>query len=139
MSSEGFFLDSAYPIALASRADQHHNTAVEVAVSLKAKPERLVTTRAVLLEIGNSLAKPQFRFIGIEMLRSFETDPRVEIVSLEDALYQRGFELFQSRPDKMWSLTDCISFVTMNEHGLSRALTSDQHFEQAGFAAMLRR
>jgi predicted nucleic acid-binding protein len=139
MASEGVFLDSAYLIALASSTDQHHRVAVEIAASLRTKPERLVTTRAVLLEIGSALAKPQFRSLASDMLGSFERDPGVEIVSLDDGLYRRGLALFQSRTDKMWSLTDCISFVVMGEQGLTQALTSDQHFEQAGFVAMLRK
>jgi predicted nucleic acid-binding protein len=44
---------------------------------------------------------------------------------------------YESRPDKAWSLTDCISFVVMNQHGLTEALTGDHHFEQAGFTALL--
>jgi len=50
-------------------------------------------------------------------------------------VYQAGFDLFAARPDKAWSLTDCISFAVMTERGLSEALTADQHFEQAGFRA----
>ncbi len=139
MRSEEFFLDSAYPIALASTTDQHHAVAAKMASSLEARPVRLVTTRAVLLEIGNALAKPAFRLIGAELLKRFETDPQVEIVSLDNVLYRRGLELFDSRSDKAWSLTDCISFVVMRERELTEALTSDQHFEQAGFSALLRK
>lgn len=138
MPSE-FFLDSAYPIALVSTTDQHHGVAAKIAMSLKATPARLITTRAVLLEIGNALAKPHLRSLGIELLKSFESDPRIEIVSLDDGLYRRGFELFDSRTDKAWSLTDCISFVVMKGRGMTQALTSDQHFEQAGFTALLRK
>jgi uncharacterized protein len=138
MRSDEFFLDSAYPIALVSTADQHHAVAAKIGALLKTKPMRLITTRAVLLEIGNALAKPHLRSVGTELLKGFENDPRVEIVSLADALYRRGFALFDSRSDKTWSLTDCISFVVMKERGLTKALTSDQHFEQAGFTALLR-
>jgi predicted nucleic acid-binding protein len=139
MPSEGIFLDSAYPIALASATDQHHKAAVAIALSLRANSDRLVTSRAVLLEIGNALSKSQFRSVAAELLKSLESDPRTEIIPLDEALYKRGFELFQSRTDKVWSLTDCISFVIMNERGMTQALTSDQHFEQAGFVALLRK
>jgi predicted nucleic acid-binding protein len=47
-------------------------------------------------------------------------------------------EYYRARADKAWSLTDCISFVVMSEHGLSEALTADVHFEQASFRALLR-
>lgn len=138
MHSDCFFLDAAYLIALASTTDQHHAAAVKIASALATRPSRLITTRAVLLEIGNALSKPNLRLIGSGLLKDFENDPEVEIVPLDDALYHRGFELFESRFGKAWSLTDCISFVVMGERGLTGALTSDQHFEQAGFAAMLR-
>jgi len=52
-------------------------------------------------------------------------------------LFDRGCELYTSRSDKEWSLTDCISFVVMKERGLTDALTPDRHFEQAGFKILL--
>ena len=98
MAFEGLFLDSAYAIALVSTADQHHGSAAEFAASLKANPTRLVTTRAVLLEIGNALAKPQYRSVAIAMLQGFENDPGMEIIPLSDALYERGFEAVSFPP-----------------------------------------
>jgi len=53
-------------------------------------------------------------------------------------VYQAGFDLFATRPDKDWHLTDCISFAVMTERGLSEALTADHHFEQAGFQAVFK-
>ena len=61
-----------------------------------------------------------------------------EIVPASPELFYRGIELFRVRPDKDWSLTDCISFVVMTDRGLSEALTGDKHFEQAGFKALLK-
>lgn len=58
-------------------------------------------------------------------------------VEMLDDLFWRGFHLFESRPDKHWSLTDCTSFVIMEEHGMTEALTADHHFQQAGFTALL--
>lgn len=138
MPSDTFFLDSAYPIALASSADQHHAIALKIAADLQAHPAQLITSRAVLLEIGNAFARPHLRTVAIELLGGFEDDPRVEIVPLDESLCRRGFGLFRSRPDKAWSWTDCISFTVMRERGLTTALTSDQHFAQAGFTALLR-
>jgi len=53
-------------------------------------------------------------------------------------MFSRAFELYSERPDKDWSLTDCVSFVLMKEQALDRALTADIHFVQAGFRALLR-
>lgn len=62
----------------------------------------------------------------------------VIIVRCGDDLFEQGINLFRKRPDKEWSLTDCISFVVMQQHNVSEALTADHHFEQAGFAAILK-
>jgi predicted nucleic acid-binding protein len=59
-------------------------------------------------------------------------------VGHDDDLYEAGIELYRARADKDWSLTDCISFVVMEERGIADALTGDRHFEQAGFQAMLK-
>jgi len=67
-----------------------------------------------------------------------QNDPEVTIVPASADLWQRGVTLFAGRPDKDWSLTDCISFVVMQERGLTAALTADRHFEHAGFVALLR-
>ena len=65
-------------------------------------------------------------------------DPLFEVVGYLPGVYQAGFDLYSSRLDKAWSLTDCISFAVMTERGLSDALTADHHFEQAGFRAVFK-
>lgn len=50
----------------------------------------------------------------------------------------RAIELYSTRSDKEWDLIDCISFVVMQDHGITEALAADQHFVQAGFRALLR-
>jgi predicted nucleic acid-binding protein len=138
MPSTDVFLDTAYAIALSSEKDEHHDKAVLLAEQLEAEGTRLITTRPVVLEIGNALARQRYRAASIALLQSLEKDPTVEIVPLTEELYARGFELYQHRSDKEWGITDCISFVVMRERGLQQALTTDDHFEQAGFVAMLR-
>jgi hypothetical protein len=132
------FLDAAYAIALASTSDQHHAKAMALAEELERARTRLVTTHAVLLEIGNALAKRRYRAAAVDLLSSLDKDSTVDVVPLTPELYQRGFALYQSRMDKEWGLIDCVSFVVMNDRGLKEALTPDEHFEQAGFNALLR-
>ena len=67
-----------------------------------------------------------------------EDDPYTEVVPETTDLFKEGLKLYSSRPDKGWSLTDCLSFVVMKERGILDALTSDHHFNQAGFHALLR-
>jgi predicted nucleic acid-binding protein len=102
------------------------------------QPTPLVTTRAVLLEIGNALSKKRYRQAAGELLDALERDPQVEIVLITEELYQQALALFCSRLDKEWGLIDCVSFIVMQERGLTDALTTDEHFEQAGFRALLR-
>jgi len=76
-------LDTAYAIALSSPNDLFHHCAVQLANELKAAGTRLVTTRAILLEIGNALSKQRHRRAGAMLLDSLEADPRVEIISCQ--------------------------------------------------------
>jgi predicted nucleic acid-binding protein len=73
----------------------------------------------------------------VEFHRELRHDPKVMILPSDNQLFQKGVHLYASRPDKEWSLTDCISFVVMTQQRLTEALTGDRHFEQAGFRALL--
>lgn len=132
------FLDTGYTIALSVESDEYHERAVELAEQLEAEKTRLVTTRAIMLETGNALSKKRYRKSAIELLDALEEDPLVEIVLLSEELFAEAFELFRSRPDKEWGLVDCVSFIVMQERGLTEALTPDKHYEQSGFRALLR-
>ena len=132
------FLDAGYAIALSASSDQLHERASSLADQLEANRTHIVTTRAVLLEIGNALSKQRYRSAAAQLLTSLMSDPTVEVLSLTDDLYEEGFRRFCDRPDKDWSLCDCISFVVMESRGLTEALSADEHFEQAGFTALLR-
>ncbi|MBC7931453.1 MAG: type II toxin-antitoxin system VapC family toxin [Rubrivivax sp.] len=132
------FLDTSYAIALSAPADQLHEQAVKIAGLIEVEGVSLVTTRAVTLEIGNALSKSRYRHAAIELLNSLEDDPAVEIVPFTEELYERAYQLYGSRADKEWGLTDCVSFIVMQERELGEALTADEHFRQAGFVALLR-
>ncbi len=98
------FLDTGFAIALASRRDQHHQRAVELAAEVKANATHLVTTQAVVLEIGNSLSKGHYRPAAVQLIESLRTDPTVEILTVDDDLFDKSFALFGNRDDKEWSL-----------------------------------
>ena len=74
---------------------------------------------------------------AIGRLEAIERDSRIEVVPLSEDLYVQAADLFRQCADKEWGLTDCISFVLMREKGLQEALTTDTHFRQAGFRALL--
>jgi predicted nucleic acid-binding protein len=138
MSRNDFFLDASYAIALSVISDSNHEKAVTLADELDSNSTRLVTTRAVILEIGNALSKQRYRSAAAVLLQALEDDPRVEIIELTNALHRTGLQLYREREDKEWGITDCISFVVMRERGLAAALTADHHFRQAGFRVLLK-
>jgi uncharacterized protein len=136
--SGSVFLDTAYAIALASTTDEFHPLALALADELETSGTRLVTTWAALLEIGNALSRVQFRQAALQLLSSLQSDPSVEIVPLAGPLLEQAMKLYSERPDKEWGLTDCVSPVLMGARGIRDALTADEHFQQAGFRALMR-
>ncbi len=131
------FLDASYAIALASATDQYHERAVELAQRIETGDRRLVTSRAVVLEIGNALSKLRYRAASFALLNAIERDPNLEIVPLSEELYRRSLELYRQHQDKEWGLTDCVSFAVMRERNITDALTAGDHFRQAGFRILL--
>lgn len=132
------FLDTAFVLALASPADYYYKKAKELSRQIKKEGVSLVTTRAILIEIGDAMAGQRRRKAGITMLEALEGDENLEIVQNTEELYNRAFDLYQSRLDKEWGMTDCISFVVMSDEQITEALTTDMHFQQAGFIVLMR-
>lgn len=131
-----FFADTSFYISAISPRDELHAQAVSLIGTLQCN---VITTEYVLVELGSYFSRALGRSAFVELVRRIEIDPQTEIVWVTDELFREGFDLFSRRPDKDWSLTDCISFVVMNDRNLTKALTSDHHFSQAGFEALLER
>ena len=129
------FLDTSYILALVNSHDEFHRQALELTDQID---DKLITTEAILIEIGNALAKPQWRELAVSTLNDLRDDDDVEILPVSVNLFSKAFKFYSSRTDKDWGLTDCISFVVMKDRKLTVALTTDHHFEQAGFKALLR-
>ncbi|MBK8266990.1 MAG: type II toxin-antitoxin system VapC family toxin [Planctomycetes bacterium] len=129
------FADTFYFIALLNRKDRAHAAASKVSRSTS----KLVTTEWVLIELADAMSSIQKRGSYCSLYRLLRSDPAITIIRVTSEFLDRGFDLFEDRPDKEWSLTDCTSFVIMQDLAISDALTGDHHFEQAGFQALLKR
>lgn len=127
-------IDTSSVVALVNKNDEDHEKAVELSIEFNRKP--LIVTDAVLLEIGNSLSR-RFKKECISAIDGFFLSEEIEILRLNETLFNKGFELYKTYADKTWGLADCTSFVVMNEYGITDALTSDKHFIQAGFRALM--
>lgn len=128
------FAETVFWIALVVKQDQYHERAQQWSLRITG---RITTTVPVLLETANALARPAWRGPGVALVEHLLQRPDVEVVQLSTDLWKRGWEFYRDRPDKAWSLTDCVSFLVMQGTGLADALTADEHFRQAGFRAVL--
>jgi len=124
------FIDTSFIIALINERDQYHNQALSVADQYDT--QLLVVTDSVLLEVANALSR-RYKFEAIQVIEDLLTSEDVEVVCLTPELFDRAFQLYKTRQDKAWGLVDCISFIAMQDRGISIAFTFDQHFAQAGF------
>jgi len=130
------FADTFYFVALVNRKGlEVRRRAIEATVQ---RTGRLITTAWVLTELANTLSGLRNRNVFLETLTAIEGDPGAVIVLPDPQLFRQGIEFYRARPDKEWSLTDCISFIVMEREGIQDALTGDHHFEQAGFRALLK-
>jgi len=132
------FLDTSFVVALSVENDEYHIAAKLWAEYISENRCLLVTHQGILLEIGDALSKPQWRKTAEGMLTFLQKDRTVEIVSITQELIDTAFQLFVSRHDKSWGMTDCMSFIVMQQMNLKKALTADKHFIQGGFRALMR-
>ncbi len=129
------FADTAYYLALLNPRDALHPRSLEQSRALISP---VLTTAWVVQELADGLSSPKSRGAFLSFLETLEADENTTLIEPDPALWRRGLALYRTRPDKAWSLTDCISFIVLTDHGLTDALTGDHHFEQAGFRALSR-
>jgi uncharacterized protein len=128
------FADTSFYLALLRADDPAHDRALA-----ESRVNRsIVTTEFILLELGNACARAEDHADFLALVEGIRASPRMAVLPLDPRLLSRGLGRMASRPDKDWSLTDCVSFVVMEDEGIREALTADRHFEQAGFTALLK-
>jgi len=132
---KGVFADTFFLLGLANPLDEAHPRCVAFA---KEHHGRLLTTGWVLAEVGDALAAPVNRARAARFVSAILRSAQFQVVPPTHFQLENGLALYARRPDKYWSLTDCISFIAMEQEGLTEAATADHHFEQAGFRALLK-
>lgn len=132
------FADTFYWIALANPRDQWHAKALVVCHDEAI--EALVTTDAVLVEFLTQFSAygASFRCKAAELVKAILCDPMILVVPQTRELFLAGLTFFASRPDKAYSMTDCMSMIIMKRDGLSDVLTFDSHFAQEGLRPLFR-
>lgn len=132
------FVDTAAWLALINVDDDFHDLAKQVRKKLQQDNCSLITSDFVLLEVADALTVPRVRSQTINFINRLRSLSGLKIVPISQSLFDAGWQLYSQRLDKDWGLTDCISFVIMQQEGITLAFTSDKHFEQAGFTRLLK-
>ena len=132
------FADTSVWASFFREQERHHTRAVALMTQWQEENRHVVTTNYVLGELialCERLRVPRSR--SVSYIHSIRAETWIEIVHIDEQLDVRAWELLENRLDKTWSLVDCASFVVMEQRGLTDALTTDHHFEQAGFVRLL--
>jgi predicted nucleic acid-binding protein len=138
---ETVFWDTSAFVALGNADDDLHEPAVRLSESLAREQAHILTTSAVLTEVANTFSRSGWRHVAqnlVESVRRSAVLGVARVIHVDEDLWQRARELFLRRPDKHWGLTDCTSFVVMDDESIRRAFSSYRHFEQAGFERLMR-
>jgi predicted nucleic acid-binding protein len=132
------YADTFYWIALLNPRDQSHQKAITLSRDLQ--PFEIVTTEDVLAEFLNYCGDRgiHLRQAAVFLVRQMLADPTVQVLFQNHKTFMDGLKLYEDRPDKGYSLTDCISMRVMREESLHDILTNDQHFVQEGFHCLFR-
>jgi uncharacterized protein len=132
-----WFVDTGYLIALFSPKDAYHAQALGLQLQVQLERRRLLTTEAVVFEVGAAFSRAAYRSVGQAVMHTLMHDSLIETVPISPVLRDKALALFAQHQDKDWSLCDCASFEVMRERGVTQALAADHHFSQAGFTALL--
>lgn len=132
------FADAGFYIALLNPKEQLHQRALELS---KTEKESLVfTSEFILIEVLNLFSERSsaLRRTAVEFCSALHHRTDTRLIPATSELYRRALEFYGQRQDKTWSLSDCSSFLCMEDHGLREALAHDHDFVEAGYVALLR-
>jgi len=131
------FVDTLYFVALFNPRDQWHDRAI--AASHLVAETKLITTEDVLVELLNFYSEygEKARLGAVTQAEGILSSANIEVAPQSHEAFMAGLSLYKARPDKGYSLTDCISMHAMRERDVSDILTHDDHFRQEGFTVLL--
>ncbi len=134
------FIDTSGWASLFVTRESHHPQARQHFTQANQQNQPIITSNYIISELVALLHSPlrQPRSRVFEIINAIRTASYIQIVHVDTAIDQAAWALCQNRPDKPWSLVDCSSFIVMQQMDIQQALTTDHHFEQAGFTRLLK-
>lgn len=135
----GLFVDTAGWGHIVDPSQAHHTQAAAIYRTARQQRREIITSNYILTELVALLTSPLRipRPQIVAFINGLKMSPYVEIVHVDVTLDAQAWQLLTQRQDKAWSLVDCSSFVIMQQRGISESITTDHHFEQAGFVRLL--
>ncbi|MEO0350837.1 MAG: PIN domain-containing protein [Cyanobacteria bacterium P01_A01_bin.15] len=132
------FADTGYWVALLNPHDDLHTKAIKL--SKEINPVHVVTSEMVLTEVLNDFSKrgENLRLVAVNLIKSLQKHSNTTIIPQTSTQFEAALMLYESRLDKAWSQTDCVSFQIMEEHSIYDAFAYDKHFRQAGYEPLMR-
>lgn len=128
-----YFIDTSYIIALEIVNEDTHQLVLESWLDLSLYKPFLLTTTYVFDEVVTFFNNRKLHRKAVEIRNRLLNSPDLELIEIERNLFEQGWKYFQKHQDKSYSLTDCLSFIVMEQRGIITALTLDHHYLQAGF------
>ena len=134
------FVDTSGWANLIDVSQPFHSLSVKIYQNMRSQKHKIITTSYIITELIALLSSPLRipRPKAIAFIQSLKTSPYIEVIHISKEIDTKAWELLMQRQDKEWSLVDCSSFIVMQECKITESLTSDHHFEQAGFICLLK-
>ena len=135
-----FFVDTSGWAAFLDRRQSFHLRANQFLRGAWMRSHHVMTTNYVLAELTALLTSPMHitKPLQCQYLQVIRQHPRIVVTHADRNLDAAAWNLWHNRPDKDWTFVDCSSFIVMQQHRLTEALSADHHFEQAGFVRLLK-
>lgn len=128
-----YLLDTSYILALEIKNESAHQQVLPNWITLAKSKPLLVTTTYIFDETVTFFNSRNLHHKAVEVGNRLLLSPDIELVEIDRNLFNRGWQYFQKYQDKSYYLTDCLSFIVMEQREIVTALTLDRHFLQAGF------
>ena len=135
--SGAFFIDSAGFFASLDATENNHQRARFFMSELEQKRHSAFTTDHVVSETYTLLKARSRGHLVRNFYEGLKNSRSVKIVWTDKHRFEAATAMLLRQTDKNYSFVDCLSFVVMKENKLTDALTTDEHFNQAGFKPLL--
>lgn len=135
---QAVFVDTSAWLALINEADTDHLKVRAIRDKLLHSKKSFLVTNYIIIEMANSLCKARWRTRAVKLINSIYATEFIEVIEIDKGIYDEAWDMYSSRNDKEWSLTDCTSFVVMKKYDIRDAFTNDHHFEQSGFNILIK-